>query len=242
MATKVRATQALVNLMTSVPGLDDDVWFTDIRGAFGLVTGVPFPTLNGVWVHDTCVDVHAARHLLESAPGTSPMSLQCCSAARDAVSKLAVGMVSGPEVPLMTLTDLPPMTDRLEIRELSPAEFDERTDVAAAAFEVPAADMRAATSLFGRTPGYRMYLGSVDGQPVTTAVSIRSGDAVGIFDVATPVEHQGHGYGAAITVRALHDAFAQGATWAWLQSSPQGYGVYHRLGFRTVDTWSLWLV
>lgn len=58
---------------------------------------------------------------------------------------------------------------------------------------------------------------------------------------ATPPENRGHGYGAAITARAVRDGFTSGARFAWLHSSPEGFGVYEKLGFRTVEEWGPWI-
>lgn len=155
----------------------------------------------------------------------------------------SVGLTRGPDIPLMTLRDPGPAVhvDGLVMRELQHADFDLRTDVAASAFEVDAAAIRRATNLFGAMPGYRMFIGEVDGVPVTTAVTISDTESVGIFDVATPGQFRGRGYGAAITAYATHTGFVGGVSWAWLQSSPEGLGVYERLGFRTLEQWALWL-
>lgn len=59
--------------------------------------------------------------------------------------------------------------------------------------------------------------------------------------VATPPEFQGRGYGAAVTTAAMTRAHRSGATWAWLQSSPAGYPVYQRLGFRELEAWPTWI-
>jgi hypothetical protein len=67
------------------------------------------------------------------------------------------------------------------------------------------------------------------------------GDFVGIFSIATPSAHRRHGYGAAVTVRAVADGLAAGARWSWLQSSPAGYATYTRLGFQTLETWPCWV-
>ena len=49
------------------------------------------------------------------------------------------------------------------------------------------------------------------------------------------------GYAAAVTARAVADGLSGGAEWAWLRSSPAGYPVYTRLGFKTVERWSSWV-
>ena len=87
----------------------------------------------------------------------------------------------------------------------------------------------------------RSYVGEIDGEIVTTAVGVTVGDRVGVFNVATPSQHRRRGYGAAITVRVVEDGLAGGATWAWLQSSPSGYGVYEALGFPTLERWLAWV-
>jgi predicted GNAT family acetyltransferase len=78
-----------------------------------------------------------------------------------------------------------------------------------------------------------------DGEAVSTALSSVRGPAVGIFNVATPESRRGRGYGAAVTSFALADAFAHGAEFGYLQSSPLGESVYRRLGFEHVATYTL---
>jgi predicted GNAT family acetyltransferase len=42
--------------------------------------------------------------------------------------------------------------------------------------------------------GFNVYLARANGQDVATAVNVVAGDAVGIYNVATPPEHRGRGY------------------------------------------------
>jgi predicted GNAT family acetyltransferase len=87
--------------------------------------------------------------------------------------------------------------------------------------------------------GLEYYLGRVEGRDVATAIGYRLEGTVGIFNVATPREHRGRGYGAAVTAEAARDGFSAGAELAWLQSSAIGESVYRRLGFREVETYVL---
>jgi N-acetylglutamate synthase len=87
--------------------------------------------------------------------------------------------------------------------------------------------------------GLAYYLGRVDGRDVSTSVGYTRGDTVGVFNVATPIEHRGHGYGAALTAHAARDGFADGAELAWLQSSAMGLPVYRRLGFHEAEAYVL---
>jgi hypothetical protein len=85
-------------------------------------------------------------------------------------------------------------------------------------------------------PGVKIYVGRVEGEPVTTAIGWTANAATGIFQVATAPASRGRGYGAAVTSRAVLDGFAAGADLAWLQASGPGERLYRSLGFRQVET------
>ena len=89
-------------------------------------------------------------------------------------------------------------------------------------------------------PATTVLVGEVDGTPVTTGMSMTMNDRTGIFGIATPETHRRRGYGAAVTAALIDDARARGAKSSFLQSSQAGFGVYQRLGFRTVDVWQCW--
>jgi len=136
----------------------------------------------------------------------------------------------------------PQHVGRLGIRQLRPDEAEQHARVAAAGFETAEEPFRQLVTpgVLG-LPGVRCYLGEADGRPVTTGIGVTLGAFVGIFNVATPPADRCRGYGAAVTARAVTDGLAAGARWSWLQSSPSGYRVYQRLGFRTVESWRTWL-
>lgn len=67
-----------------------------------------------------------------------------------------------------------------------------------------------------------------------------AGSRTGIFNVATLPAFRGRGLGTAVTARAVAEGLAAGAPCCWLQSSPEGYGAYRNLGFRTVEMWQQW--
>lgn len=87
----------------------------------------------------------------------------------------------------------------------------------------------------------RCYVGEADGELAATALTITLGRSAGIFNVATVPSFRGRGFGTAVTARAVADALAMGATNCWLQSSPEGYPVYRKLGFETIETWPYWI-
>ena len=86
-----------------------------------------------------------------------------------------------------------------------------------------------------RYPDLVAYLGRIGAETVTTALGLRNGSTVGIFNVGTPPVYRRKGYGGAVTARAVADAFAGGASFAYLQASIMGEPVYRGVGFREVD-------
>ena len=176
-------------------------------------------------------------HCLQLRPGSDPSLLEL--AARR-------GMAPDADIPLMVmegtdaLIDVQP--DELVIRAIAPEDAGQHARVAAAGFESPEELFRQLiTPAVLRAPGICCYLGEAGGEPVTTGIGVTLDDCVGIFDVATPPAYRRRGYGAAVTAHAVRDGFCHGARWAFLQSSPAGYPVYERIGFRTAESWHRWL-
>jgi ribosomal protein S18 acetylase RimI-like enzyme len=82
-----------------------------------------------------------------------------------------------------------------------------------------------------RTHGLR-----VDGEWAGVALTLRVGDDVSVQYVATDPRYRRRGLAARVVGAALTTAREDGARTATLQASPDGRGVYERLGFRTVAT------
>ena len=82
-----------------------------------------------------------------------------------------------------------------------------------------------------RTHGLR-----VDGDWACVALTLRLGDDVSVQYVATDPAFRRRGLAGRLLRAALTDARADGVQTATLQASPDGRGVYERLGFRTVAT------
>lgn len=222
-------------------------WAREADGVHTLVTGVPVPTLNGVWVVRDDSDAGEARSgLTDVARHGVPFCLQTRPGWRETgeVTATAHGMVPDSEIPLMALAGRIGVSpaEGLSLRTLTAGEARLHCEVAGPAFGVPP-DLFAQiiTEQVLARREVRGYLGHVAGEPVVTAMSVTLGAAVGIFNVATHEAHRQRGYGAAITARAVRDGFRNGASWAWLQSSVEGYGVYERLGFATLERWPCWV-
>ena len=224
-------------------------WIERIPGAVGGVSGVALPTLNGVWAHGPDAERDAVIDLLERVsaarvPHCLQFSPRCSGELREVAQ--ARGMRRDADIPLMTLEavdELPPQDHgHLVIEVLDPEQAAVHAEVAAAGFQAPVETfLQLMTPAVLERWGVRTYVGKIEGEPVTTGVGVCLESHVGIFSVATLPIHRRRGYGAAITGRAVRDGLDHGARWAWLQSSPDGYGVYAKLGFRTLESWECWV-
>jgi hypothetical protein len=86
-------------------------------------------------------------------------------------------------------------------------------------------------------PRMVLWLGRVEGAPVGAAMSYRTDDAVGIFGVTTIPSVRRRGYGRALTRAAM---LAGSGLPSVLAPSPEGEGVYRRLGFEGVGELRIW--
>jgi ribosomal protein S18 acetylase RimI-like enzyme len=216
----------------------------DGQAAVGM-TGLPVPTLNGVWATSAEISSERLRALIDEVDPGVP---HCVQLPVDAPGELAqvlteYGLTRSADVPLMALEDLQRSDETdLVVRVLAPAEVGLHAAVAAAGFGAPEAIFQQlVTPRMAASPGVTVAVGEVAGEPVTTGLAITIAGCSGVFNIATPEEHRGRGYGAAVTRWLADRALTSRARLVWLQSSPSGFGIYQRLGFRTVDTWQCWI-
>ena len=89
------------------------------------------------------------------------------------------------------------------------------------------------------SPDVRAHVVEVDGEPVGTVLSVRVDDMVGIFDVAPSPSAPRDGLRRAATTAALSDAAHDGARVAFAHAAPSNSLFYLDLGFRHVETWTV---
>jgi hypothetical protein len=132
----------LQHLATAAPG----GWSRIESGgaAVAVSTGVPVPTLNGVWVDSAEVELEVIIDLLEQVAATGLP--HCLQVRPDNVGRLTalaarLGMTLEERTPIMVLDGRPRVAadpaDALVIRELTPPEAHLHARLAAAGFEVP---------------------------------------------------------------------------------------------------------
>lgn len=225
-------------------------WCKSAGGAVAVYTGAPVPQLNGVWQQLAEPEQAAFEGLLGDLAATGvPYCLQLRprAAARLGPVAEARGMAAGAPVPLMALSDpaqLGPAqdVDGLSIEDVDPDDAALHARLVAEAFEAPEEVFLALlTPSLLRLPGVRCFVARLEDEAVATCLTLNQGGAVAVFNVGARAAYRGRGYGSAITARAVLDGFDQGAKFAWLQSSPAGYGVYSRLGFHQVELWPTWV-
>jgi GNAT superfamily N-acetyltransferase len=222
-------------------------WASGPPGARAFVTGLPVPTMNGVCAFDaTAAPAVLERSLDEVRAAGVPFALLARPTARHSAARVAEawGLSAADElIPLMATAraSTAPSVTGLRIRRLDRSEIRLHGEVAERAFGVPADIFDTVSAAALLLPGTEIHLGELDGLPVTTSLSMATGDSAAVFNVATAPEHRGHGYGAAITARAVWAGFDKGARFVWLQSTPAATAIYERLGFRVLERWSCWL-
>ncbi|GAB3218423.1 hypothetical protein GCM10027446_34980 [Angustibacter peucedani] len=175
-----------------------------------------------------------------------PFVLRARPAAPSWVGELAraAGLGATVEFPLMRCSAVVagPAAQDVEVVEVNPADDALVREVArafTAGNEVPPGvfEPLVAPPMFDRT-AVAVYA-ALDGDAVASVgIRLQLGDAVGVFGVATPPSCRRRGLGAAVTARIVRDGFAAGATTAFLGASRMGRGIYERLGFREVETWT----
>ncbi|MCU4297614.1 GNAT family N-acetyltransferase [Brevibacterium permense] len=78
-------------------------------------------------------------------------------------------------------------------------------------------------------------LADVHGQPIACSAIALAGDVAAIEHVVTVENYRRQGVGAAMTKASIECARDRGAHTAVLTASPEGEGIYRRLGFAEVD-------
>lgn len=205
-----------------------------------VATGVPIPFFNGAYLLDPAADPvatidsaieffrpHGVGWLFWLREGVAPQLLQ---------AGLAAGLpnVGGP--PAMGVAPIPPSPPAPADLQIDMAT--EAADVVAhgellrVAFGVPhdVADLFAEPKLLD-DDSLAVFVGRVDGVPVSCSLLAVSGHTAGVYNVATPAEFRGRGYGAALTWAAITEGARRSCTHAILQASQLGYPVYKRMGF-----------
>ncbi len=124
----------------------------------------------------------------------------------------------------------------LEVRRVCDAATrDAFCAIGSVCFHVPLTWFREVFDADAVWDRFAAYVGYTDYEPVSTAAVVLGADALGVYNVATLPGHQRLGYGELVMRHALADMQRQhGIERTILQSTPAGYRLYERMGYRTI--------
>lgn len=243
------ADDAAVGMLAACEGVArgrTGAWRDSRPGLLALMTTLPGRPYNGLYGLDATATPEDATALSDdlAASGVSWCARLRPSVPDDVDAALRdVGLVAEDEALLMATTLA---TSDFENHEALGLDLSTRraeddraiaTVLGAAFGTLPSSAAKLLDPAHLKSEGTEWHLGKVDGVPVTCAMSVVVGDAVGIFAVGTVPEAREKGYGSAVTSRALTHGFAAGATFGVLTASPEVQGVYERLGFTVMERW-----
>ena len=218
-------------------------------GTLLIATGMPMAPFNPAFVTRLPDDVfgalehaklfYAARDLPWELVATDEM------AATLGPFATARGFAETSTVPGMMLAPLagqPKLLGELSVRVVDDfATLKLYNNVAALGFEAPRAmfaklDNPALLDARGLT----MYLGFVDGLPVTTAMTYYIDGVALVFNICTIPAYRRRGLGEAMTWQAAFAGMNDGCDVSFLQASRMGMPLYERMGYRHVVNFHTW--
>lgn len=146
-------------------------------------------------------------------------------------------------------TELAPPTRPLPFHELAVERVrDTRTRLdfsatTACNFDLPMSICRevyqAERSWSGTMQG---WIGYYNGQPVATCAAVTTGDCIGLYTIGTIPMFRRKGYAEIVMRHVLREVSEQtGITASILQSTPAGYPMYHKMGYRQATQFSIYL-
>jgi len=207
---------------------------------FSFSTGLPLSGFNGcvvtreasstelassaAWVaaHDVPFRVWIAEAL---APGLAEVPV---SYGLEPAASLYPGMVLHP------IPDAPTMRAGINVVPIFESSLDEFLGVLEESGLRAELAHRLISSSFATDPDVQLFVGRLDERPVATSIAIRSGDALGVYNVGTLPDARRRGVGSAVTWAAVGAGRAWGCDTVVLQSSMMGLSMYADMGFQTV--------
>jgi ribosomal protein S18 acetylase RimI-like enzyme len=244
------AVRAFSGAWAAMCGTCPEGWAREEQGVLRAVTGLPVPQFNGIWRVGTDVPLGPVLEAVdEFLAGHLPWNVQLRPGYPAALDEelAARGLVPTASVPFMVLTDpaaaRAAVTAGAELRHATSfVDVASVLDLLERGFGMPPELTREQLPVgMMFLPTTRAWLASTDGVDVSTAFVYVDDRVGGVYNVATPEEHRGHGHGTTATAQAVVHAFAAGADCVYLQSSPMGRSVYEKLGFATRESWQQWM-
>lgn len=223
------------------------------EGALHLHSGAQVAPFNPTIVRevpddvDGLLDAAAAFHEQHESPAWI-VAVRAADGAQFAPAAQARGFTVAEDSPFMVLDRIPgsvPVSE-LQIRRASDlAEVRAHFELVSRSFGTSMALIEVVISEAFLTDRAHLFIGELDGVPVASSMLVVSDGAgvrcAGIYNVGTLEPHRRRGLGEVMTAHAAEIGRRDhGCAVATLQSSPMGYPVYERMGYREVTRWQRW--
>jgi GNAT superfamily N-acetyltransferase len=215
------------------------------RGIVLLLGHVPMRFFNQILVEDPAADASAIREGVRLGRARKdPFVVSLRDGADDRFKPLMAELgLAAPEDAATQAMTMHPVSDRPMSAEPTPGFEIQRVSDASglddhrrAVTEGFGGDASVATAMLGvgllDLPECAVYVGYLEGQPVTAGLGWRTGRTIGVYNIATIPPARRRGYGEAMTARVVADGEAAGCDVAALQASTMGRPIYERMGFR----------
>ena len=213
-------------------------------GALFARAAAPVRSFNNILIHDAGADIDAiaahARAYFAGVGDRYRLRVRDDLAPLDDAAFNAAGLRRNGGIPSLSVA-LPlalagAPAPRVDVRRVEDEHaLPHHVSVIAQSFDFdPAQLARVFRPALIEQPAWRGYVAYDGDAPVATSQLVVTGDAAGVYYVATVEAARRRGCGEAVTRRALDDAAALGCAVASLQASPMGLPVYQRMGFEQV--------
>lgn len=150
------------------------------------------------------------------------------------------------EAPGMLTEQLNPAQRQLPDLEIRPVR-DERTKndfvgLTSVCFDLPVSICQEVYAERAWEGSYQGYVGYLQGEPVASVAAVTHAGAIGIYSLGTTPSFRGRGFAEVMLRHAVED---QGrihrVTRTILQATKAGFRLYHKLGYRKVTQFSIYL-
>lgn len=139
---------------------------------------------------------------------------------------------------LEDISDVQPKYGRLEMKRVAnDQELELWIELSERGFDCKLPLFRHAYRLhgYGRDAFSDHYLGFAEGECVVSGTVLKAGGTMSIYDLSTPPEHRGKGYGGAMTYEFLKLIRSHGFSDTWIWGSNMAKSLYMEFGFRECD-------
>lgn len=131
----------------------------------------------------------------------------------------------------------PPASAMID-RALTPEDANLALGIICEVFYIPREPMQRWTTL---NPAFDLWMARLGARPAAALATLRDGETVGVYHVATLPGARRRGLAGAMLIQALGEARRLGCRWATLTATPEARALYEQLGFRACGMIEQWM-